>query len=182
MGDADLTAGNIKKDVNIFGVTGAYRGWTCTGTMNGTRWCDNLNGTVRDMTTGLIWLKNARWTGPRPFWASAANVMNAHDQASALHTAATNANLNDGSVEGDWRLPTLTELKTLTSGTEAVSSTNMRAFTQVQSYAYWSSTAVSAGDDFNTTNNAWYVRLDTAAVLSTDKTISAYVWPVRDGQ
>ena len=58
VGDADLAAGNIKNGVAIFGVTGAYRGWTCTGTMNGTRWCDNGNGTVRDMTTGLIWLKN----------------------------------------------------------------------------------------------------------------------------
>ena len=37
VGDADLAAGNIKNGVAIFGVTGVYRGWTCTGTMNGTR-------------------------------------------------------------------------------------------------------------------------------------------------
>ena len=33
VGDTDLTAGNIKNGVNIFGVTGEYRGWTCTGTL-----------------------------------------------------------------------------------------------------------------------------------------------------
>ena len=62
VGDTDLTAGNIKKDVAIFGVTGEYRGWTCTGTLDGTRWC-HKNGTVRDMTTGLIWLERADWGG-----------------------------------------------------------------------------------------------------------------------
>ena len=72
----------------------------------------------------------------------------------------TGVSLSDGSVEGDWRLPTLSELKALTSGTEAVSSTNMRAFTSVQPSVYWSSTALSAGDGFSTTSNAWYVRLD----------------------
>ena len=33
VGDTDLTAGNIKNGVAIFGVTGEYRGWTCTGTL-----------------------------------------------------------------------------------------------------------------------------------------------------
>ena len=73
VGDTDLAAGNIKNGVAIFGVTGAYRGWTCTGTMNGTRWCDNGNGTVRDMTTGLIWLKNSGMPviDPTPFLGEA---------------------------------------------------------------------------------------------------------------
>jgi len=54
-GDANLTAENIKKDVVVFGVTGTYEAAaTCSGTPNGTRWCDNGNGTVTDMTTGLV--------------------------------------------------------------------------------------------------------------------------------
>jgi hypothetical protein len=39
-------------------------GTTCSGTLSsGGRWCDNGNGTVTDMTTGLIWLKNATCGG-----------------------------------------------------------------------------------------------------------------------
>ena len=121
VGDTDLTAGNIKKDVNVFGVTGEYRGWTCTGTLTPLgRWCDNGNGTIRDMTTGLIWLKKADWGGQRRFWESTQSAWTAHDMAALLHDGSSLANLSDGSVVGDWRLPTLTELKTLTSGTEAV--------------------------------------------------------------
>ncbi|QEM67302.1 hypothetical protein FO488_03460 [Geobacter sp. FeAm09] len=38
-------------------VTAAY---SCSGTLSPLgRWCDNGDGTVRDMTTGLLWLKNA---------------------------------------------------------------------------------------------------------------------------
>ncbi len=42
---------------------------TCKGTIVGTRWCDQENGTVKDMTTGLIWLKNAAGAA-RKFGAS----------------------------------------------------------------------------------------------------------------
>ena len=30
----------------------------CLGTLNGTRWCDNEDGTVTDLSTCLVWLKN----------------------------------------------------------------------------------------------------------------------------
>ncbi len=33
----------------------------CIGTLNGTRWCDQGDGTVKDMTTGLVWFKDAGW-------------------------------------------------------------------------------------------------------------------------
>ena len=153
VGDTALAAGNIKNGVNIFNVTGEYRGWTCTGTLTPlARWCDNGNGTIRDMTTGLIWLKKADWGGQKRFWESTKTVWTAHDQAALLHEGSSLANLSDGSVVGDWRLPTLTEVKALTSGTEAVSSSNPRGFTGIGS-AYWSSTA----DSNIPTTLAWYV-------------------------
>jgi hypothetical protein len=181
-GDAALTAGNIRQGASIFGVIGAYRGWTCTGTLTPEkRWCDNGNGTIRDMTTGLIWLKMANWggqSGQRPFWASMSSIPNAADFAALLYAGAANANLSDGSVAGDWRLPTLTELKTLTSGTEPVSSVNPRGFTGIGS-AYWSSTAEN---NFSTVL-AWYVNPASPPVVALyNKTITMGVWPVRDGQ
>jgi hypothetical protein len=182
LGDADLAAGNIRQGANIFGVTGAYRGWTCTGTLTPEkRWCDNGNGTIRDLTTGLIWLKMANWggqSGQRPFWADTSNTPNAQDFAALLYAGASNANLSDGSVVGDWRLPTLTELKTLTSGTEPVSSVNPRGFTGIGS-AYWSSTAENNFSTFL----AWYVNPASPPVVALYyKTITMGVWPVRDGQ
>jgi hypothetical protein len=180
VGDTDLTVGNIKKDVTIFGVTGEYRGWTCTGTMNGTRWCDNLDGTVRDMTTGLIWLKKANWGGRVVFWNTVPEGTNANDLASQMQNGANGAGLTDGSKLGDWRLPTLAELTALMSGTEAVSSdsADWRAFVDVQAYGYWSSTAAGLMSP-----NAWYIRLDNGLRAAVSKSIvTAYVWPVRNGQ
>ena len=40
----------------------------CEGTLSvGGRWCDQGDGTVKDMTTGLVWLKNAGWGGRKYF-------------------------------------------------------------------------------------------------------------------
>ena len=39
---------------------------TCEGTVSaGGRWCDQGDGTVKDMTTGLVWLKKADWGGAK---------------------------------------------------------------------------------------------------------------------
>jgi len=65
----DAVASDIKKGkkawVNGSEVTGtSYGGFTCTGAIynagsGGTRWCDNGDGTVTDLSNGLVWLKNA---------------------------------------------------------------------------------------------------------------------------
>ena len=50
-------------------------GITCKGTLVGTRWCDNGDATVTDMTTGLVWLKYTDWEGleGRRHWRSNAS-------------------------------------------------------------------------------------------------------------
>ena len=53
-------------------------GSTCAGTLVGTRWCDNGDSTVTDMTTGLVWLKFADWGGLKP-WRS--NTSGDYDDA-----------------------------------------------------------------------------------------------------
>ncbi len=174
--DADLTAINIKSSVNIFGVTGTYEaGLTCSGTLNGTRWCDNENGTVTDMTTGLVWLQKADWGGQKQ-WEGNSND-NAHVQAGILKDGTAGANLSDGSEEGDWRLPTKNELVGITVGTEFVSSSENRAFSGVQTNSNWSSST-----DVSNTAFAWYVAFTNGNVYSGGKTFTAYVWPVRGGQ
>jgi hypothetical protein len=155
-------------------VTGTlYGGYTCSGTMNGTRWCDNGNGTVRDMTTGLIWLKDASWGGTAAWAATFDKVSTLANGAVLTGTPAT---LTDGSAAGDWRMPTIAELLALTTGTEAVKSGTPRAFTSVQDNVYWSSSSFDTALAWNVYMGAGYVYSDGG------KGIRYYVWPVRSGQ
>jgi len=146
---------------------------TCEGTLNGTRWCDQGDGTVKDMTTGLVWLKDAAWGGGYAFWVNTISGTNAHDRAAQVRNG-NPTTLTDGSVEGDWRLPTKEELYGLTHGTEQVRSGTQRAFTGVQSSYYWSSTTYASA-----TNYAWGVGMGDGSVHSDYKGNDYYVWPVR---
>jgi hypothetical protein len=176
VGDTDLVSGNIKSGVTIFEVTGErYGGCTCAGTLNGTRWCDNGNGTVTDLLGHngkgqcLVWLQNASWGGLKP-WEDCTDHDDAHTKASSC-----------GEEYEDWRLPTLSELYGLTHGTEPVlcwpGPCDVYAFTGVQSDLYWSSTTYAVATDI-----AWGVYLIDGFVYYGDKALSYYVLPVRGGQ
>lgn len=113
-----------------------YGGCTCSGTLNGTRWCDNLNGTVTDLTTCLVWLKNASWGGQYALWEQYTSDMTARSRSATLENGI--GGLSDGSCRGDWRLPTIYELRDLANETDAVRHGEMRAFTGVGEI-YWTS-------------------------------------------
>ena len=158
---------------------------TCKGTLNGTRWCDNGDGTVTDMTTCLVWLKDADWGGLKK-WVDCTTYDDAHTQAASLCNGKIihfipgpppiSIFLMDGSSEGDWRLPTKTELYNLANGKEAVRSNNMHAFAGVQSSYYWSSSTLASYTDV-----AWLVGMHYGAVNYSFKSSTWYVWPVRGG-
>jgi hypothetical protein len=173
--DANIMSGK-KAYVNGALVTGKLG--ACTGTMNGTRWCDNGNGTVRDMTTGLIWLKDASWGETYPWFSCSTSTVfyRVSTLANGAVLSGTPSTLTDGSAAGDWRMPTKAELVALTSGTEAVLSGTPRAFSAVQGFNYWSSSS-------NGTYYAWYVNMSNGNVGSNGPNgLDAYVWPVRNGQ
>ncbi len=159
---------------------------TCEGTIynygvGGTRWCDNLDGTVTDMTTGLVWLQDASWGGAKLWrsnvactWPDVSCYDDAHRRAGML-SSATNGDLSDGSVEGDWRLPTQTELWGLRNGTEPVTSGNPLAFTGVQSGHYWSSRTYE-----DNIESALGVNMSSGSGFVNYKWEDYnYVWPVR---
>jgi hypothetical protein len=151
----------------------------CEGTLSvGKRWCDNGNGTVTDMTTCLVWLQKADWGETKPWRSNTENDWDdAHSRAGMLYSGAPNANLSDGSVLGDWRLPTKTELIGITTGDEYVRSSNMQLFTGVQPSEYWSSSTQPSNPPWM----AWRMLMSTGGVGIGYKEDDNYVWPVRAG-
>jgi len=133
------------------------------------RFTDNLNGTVKDNLTGLIWLKNANCFGIQT-WTNALGNSNT--------LAGGACGLSDGSVAGAWRLPNIKELQSLIDFGRFNSALPVgHPFSGVQLDGYWSSTtdALSPG-------NAWDVGLGNGDVRSAGKSSTYVVWPVRGGQ
>lgn len=133
------------------------------------RFTDNINGTVTDNLTGLIWLKNANCFGVQ--WTAALKDIGS--------LANGQCGLTDGSTAGQWRLPNVRELESLVNVGQSNTAAwlNVQGFSSVQSGHYWSSTtyAPSNGD-------AWYVNMSDGHVYWGNKAVSYYVWPVRSGK
>ena len=160
---------------------------TTTTTVTGDRFKDNGNGTVTDIKTGLVWLKNAN---PCP---EGKNWTDAGAYCSSLKNG--DAGLTDGSVAGQWRLPNVEELEGIGTDpptTYCLDGTCIEPsdeappitwimpgalFTGMQSGYYWSGTSYTG-----TTTSAWVVRMiDGNVILDSKSYAGYYVWPVRSG-
>lgn len=135
------------------------------------RFTDNNNGTVTDNLTLLIWTKNANF-----FNGGVAKWTDALALANGLHSGM--ADLTDGSVEGDWRLPNVRELQSLVDYGSAVPSLPAdRPFTKVQMSYYWSSSTFASNPAYT-----WSVSFYEGQVLYFLKSDSnCYLWCVRGG-
>lgn len=144
---------------------------------NGPRFIDNQDGTVTDNRTGLIWLKGAGCLGEQT-WKGA------HELVRELQDGhlCKGFTLRDGSLPGDWRLPTIREIMTLPVSDHfnpALSNTKGDGkwregdpFTNVSPLYYWSSTSIDGG-------NAWYMYLYNGVLGISDQNGYANAWPVK---
>ncbi|MBF0495744.1 MAG: caspase family protein [Deltaproteobacteria bacterium] len=129
---------------------------------------NNGNGTVTDQRTGLIWLQNANCFGQRD-WITASEA--------AKTLSGGRCGLTDGSVAGDWRLPSKDELNSLIYPGQNPALPADHPFIGVQLGYYWSSTT-----NANDTSVAWVVFLNHGFPGWIFKTYTIYVWPVRGGK
>lgn len=198
--DSDLAPENIVSGVDIFGVEGTYTGSSPynavvpkTGQTTSVaarddgdlkkgagwpspRFTDNLDGTVTDNLTGLMWLKDADAGND-----CAGADTGTEDWATALASAAA-CNTTGSGYAGytDWRLPNVRELQSLIDyGRSGPALPSGHPFAGVSSSImnFWSSTV-----NASYTSNAWYVGLRTGNVADVARTSKYYVWPVRGGQ
>jgi len=113
-----------------------------------TRFVDNGDGTVTDNFTQLVWLKNANCIAHNPpDWEQSLNV------AGQLpgHPAFPVCGLDDGSAQGDWRVPNVNELLSLVQfGTDTFTGAGLpdgHPFSGFDGY-YWTSTTFGLSADF----------------------------------
>jgi hypothetical protein len=134
------------------------------------RFTDNVDGTVTDNLTGLIWTKNANCDGKKT-WSDALNYCNT--------LADGTCGLADGAVAGDWRLANRFELESLLDIENSFPALPTgHPFTNVETGDwYWSSTTYAMS-----TNNAWYVYFAHGIVYFYYKDSAVYSWCVRGGQ
>ena len=125
------------------------------------RFTDNVDGTVTDNLTGLMWAQDANLDGTKT-WEDAFIYVNGLNLAGYA----------------DWRLPNRKELRSLNDYAQFDPSLPVgHPFTNVQSAAgdfYWSSTTAAYS-----TNNAWIISVRDGYLGSFGKTGTQYVWPVR---
>ena len=139
------------------------------------RFTDNADGTVTDIVTGLVWLKDANCFGERT-WSQALS------DCSGLSDGL--CGLSDNSSPGDWNLPNRSELNSLvhsgfydptlsdTAGSGPWSDGD--PFTSVQSDFYWTSTTTPSYD-----GAAYAVSMALGTIAGVSKTGVNYIWPVR---
>ncbi len=146
-----------------------------TSQITASRFKDNNNGTFTDDLTGLTWL-GLRQCIFEQTWSSGINFTKQLGVQSSVC-----AELNDGSIAGDWRLPNINELQSLVdyqkqSPVFAGEIPYTGTWDSFPWGRYWSSTSFVV----DPTQNAWILNADFGQIEIYRKENVARVFAVRD--
>jgi hypothetical protein len=139
------------------------------------RFTDNLDGTVTDNLTGLIWLKNASCGGTKT-WADALTFANSLYDGWTGDGSEGDCGLSDGSLAGDWHLPNANELHSISDYGNYPAWPSENPFIGLHTQWYHSSTTVRTGP-----TAAMGVEMFGGVLSYNSKDSLSYVWPVRGG-
>ncbi|HUO18445.1 MAG TPA: DUF1566 domain-containing protein, partial [Steroidobacteraceae bacterium] len=126
-----------------------------------TRFVDNGDGTVADLLTGLVWLRDAACLAPA-VWATALSEV--------ADLKSGQCGLSDGSAAGEWRLPNLNELASLLDASRsapAVGGPFANLPAAASGSVYWTSTPYWQGAG-SATFSAWAIRLSDGRYVNGD--------------
>lgn len=143
----------------------------------GKRWYDSADGTIIDLTTGLVWLKTLP-IYERPILATPSVPVDAVKFCCRLKHGLEG--LTDGSRVDDWRVPSLREMKTLMTGPEAIGGGNLQGFSASTAFTYWTMT-----QDLVEYRTLSTIDIVTGEVVGVTKVTFSFgtqqrlVWPVR---
>ncbi len=154
------------------------------------RFTVNGDGTVTDNMTGLVWLESADCNGTAS-WANAISwAASLYDGSGSSGGVNGDCGLSDGSLAGEWRVPTLAEFQSLaymevdnpaisnTAGTGQWTSGDPFIDLPTGNYHWWTSTTVETAFSY-----AYLGFPRSFAPATSDKTTTPYyVWPVRDSR
>lgn len=161
----------VAATVTIGGVSAIFSATTI-------RFIDLGDGTMLDAVSQLRWLKDANCTDSAGGINKTAGTLNWADAQTWSNNLASSAcGLSDGSVGGDWQLPTIDELRIFTDAGYRPDTLATAGFTNVQAYLYWSSST-----NADLAGYAWVVNMGSGFVGLGTMRYGAYVWPVRGGQ
>lgn len=165
------------------------------------RFTDNLDGTIADHLTGLIWLKNANCPGTPRDWQTALSDVVSLNTTGAMNGINCGDFSNVKSHQTDWRLPNMRELHSLininffdpaisnaTGDGKCVNqpppNSSVCPFIDFQSAPppatrYWSSSATPF--QFAMSLGVWVVDSFSGEVLNIDENTPSFVIAVRAG-
>ena len=152
-------------------------------TINPPSYTDNLDGTITDNVTGLMWQKCSNGQGVTDCASGTAATYNWY-QAAGIADGTSNP---DGATnvcgeltlagQTDWRLPSRIELVSLIDNGIYSPAINATYFPSTISSSYWSSITLASS-----TSYAWFVYFDYGYSYYDGKTDTVYARCVRGGQ